>query len=318
MTAKGRTRRRDDATAWHQALFYADDHEYLGGVRRFIDTALAWDEPVFVAAPAAHVDLVQQSLNGAEHRVRFADMAQLGRNPGRIIPAIRAFVDTHADQPVSFVGEPIWAGRTPAEIAEATRHEALINAAFDGCSARVLCPYDVTGLAQSVLADAHRTHPELVDAAGTIRASGRYVDPATVWADTVALSPVPVHAYRMAIADTSLVVCRELAARLGVDAGLAPERVDELVIVVSELTSNSVRHAGGTAELTVWTEADRVVCEVVDRGRITDPLVGRRQPSAADLSGRGLYLVNHLCDLVQLHSDVDGTRVRVAMLRPST
>ncbi len=57
-------------------------------------------------------------------------MAELGRNPARIIPEVQAFTDKHPGQRVRFVGEPIWPGRSAAEICEATRHEALLNLAF--------------------------------------------------------------------------------------------------------------------------------------------------------------------------------------------
>jgi hypothetical protein len=37
-----------------------------------------------------------------------------------------------------------------------------------------------------------------------------------------------------------------------------------------------------------------------DGGHIADPLAGRHQLSEDDLSGRGLWIVNQLCDLVEL------------------
>ena len=61
-----------------------------------------------------------------------------------------------------YVGEPIWASRSPAELREATKHEALINLAFAGAEAEILCPYDSTALAPAVLADARRTHSLLL------------------------------------------------------------------------------------------------------------------------------------------------------------
>jgi hypothetical protein len=63
---------------------------------------------------------------------------------------------------VRFIGEPIWAGRRADEILEATRHEALLNLAFAGAPVTIQCPYDTSRLDPEVLADAERTHPELV------------------------------------------------------------------------------------------------------------------------------------------------------------
>ena len=56
----------------------------------------------------------------------------------------------------------MWAGRSPAEIEEATRHEALVNAAFADVPTTILCPYPTAGLDGAVLADAETTHPRLL------------------------------------------------------------------------------------------------------------------------------------------------------------
>jgi anti-sigma regulatory factor (Ser/Thr protein kinase) len=74
-----------------------------------------------------------------------------------------------------------------------------------------------------------------------------------------------------------------------------------------------VRHAGGRGTLRVWREPDALVCEVRDHGHFDSPLVGRERPEPLLLEGRGLWLVNQVCDLVQIRSSADGTVVRVRM-----
>jgi len=54
-----------------------------------------------------------------------------------------------------------------------------------------------------------------------------------------------------------------------------------------------------------------VVCEVNDDGYLQDPLVGRRRPTPDAMGGRGLWLANQLCDLVQVRNGVEGCVVRV-------
>ena len=56
-----------------------------------------------------------------------------------------------------------------------------------------------------------------------------------------------------------------------------------------------------------------MVCEVRDRGRIEEPLVGRRRPEPGARGGHGLWMANQLCDLVQLRSRRSGTSVRLHM-----
>jgi len=54
--------------------------------------------------------LLREVLGDGAERVRFEDMHRLGRNPARIIPAWREFLDESAPEgrPVRGIGEPIW------------------------------------------------------------------------------------------------------------------------------------------------------------------------------------------------------------------
>src|SRR5919112_168321 len=93
-------------------------------------------------------------------------MADVGANPARIIPAWRDFVAGHdlANRRARGLGEPIWAGRTPAELVECQRHETLLNLAFAGVPAWwLLCPYDTTSLGTEVMEEAWRSHPFITE-----------------------------------------------------------------------------------------------------------------------------------------------------------
>ena len=93
--------------------------------------------------------------------------------------------------------------------------------------------------------------------------------------------------------------------------GLGAERTADLVLAVDEIVTNSVRHGGGAGTLRAWIDGDAVVCEVNDDGYLQDPLVGRRRPTPDAMGGRGLWLANQLCDLVQVRNGVEGCVVRV-------
>jgi anti-sigma regulatory factor (Ser/Thr protein kinase) len=73
-------------------------------------------------------------------------------------------------------------------------------------------------------------------------------------------------------------------------------------------------HGGGTGTLRLWRENGSLLAEVEDRGRIDRPLVGRLRPGIAQEGGRGLWLANQLCDLVQIRSGDAGTVVRLHVL----
>ncbi len=88
--------------------------------------------------------------------------------------------------------------------------------------------------------------------------------------------------------------------------GLPAELADDLVLAVSEAAANSIRHGLGRGLLRVWSEDGYVVCEVSDRGHLDDPLAGRRRPEPLPTDSRGLWLIHHLCDLVQIRSTAVG------------
>jgi len=104
---------------------------------------------------------------------------------------------------------------------------------------------------------------------------------------------------------------RQLVAALAAPAGLAADRAADLMLAVSEIAANSACHGGGSGTFAAWVTGGAVVCEVRDSGRIEHPLAGRKRPSAAQPGGRGLWLANQLCDLVQIRVDANGTIVRI-------
>lgn len=298
------------APMWHEALVYRSEKEYADGLAGFLREALDEGRPAFASLPTPHGALLREALGDRAHRVRWADMREVGANPNRILPAIQAFIDEHRHSPVSFIGEPIWHGRTKAEIAEATRHEALINHAFEGSGARVICPYDAARLDASVVADAYRTHVRVWDS-GEWRASPDYTDPATLWREVGHLPDPPEHAERHPFDERGVRALRHRAMEYADRNGLTPERTQDLLLAVTELSTNSVRHGAEPRTATVWNEEDAVVVQIEDGGHIADPLVGRKAPALSREDGRGLWMVNILSDLVQVHSDEGGTLIRI-------
>lgn len=96
-------------------------------------------------------------------------------------------------------------------------------------------------------------------------------------------------------------------------AGLPEARANDLVLAVSEVAANTFRHARSVGTLEIWDDGIEIVCEVRDRGVISDPLVGQRRPAANALAGHGLWLVHQLCDVVEVVSGEGGTTIRLHM-----
>jgi anti-sigma regulatory factor (Ser/Thr protein kinase) len=112
---------------------------------------------------------------------------------------------------------------------------------------------------------------------------------------------------------TNLSEVRALAEKQARIAGLPDDRVMDFVIAVSEVTANTVRHAHSPGSMEIWTSPDEIVCEIRDAGTIADPTVGSQPPAADASGGHGLWLVYQVCDQVELHSDENGTVIRLHM-----
>jgi anti-sigma regulatory factor (Ser/Thr protein kinase) len=300
----------------HEALFYNGDDGFLQGTLPFIVEGLGADEPVLVAVGPQRTELLKRALGERAGRVQFVDMHELGRNPARVIPAWREFLAEHAarGRPLRGIGEPVWAGRTPAEIDECERHEALLNEAFSyGPEWRLLCPYDLDALDRATVDAARTTHPVVMHE-GVSRRSGAYLplhrSPGPF---NGSLPSPPAERDELAYTARGLGAVRSLVAKRAAETGLDETAREDLVLAINELVTNSVQYGGGGGTLRIWQEPGALVCDVRDRGFIDDPLVGRLPPPVDQHGGRGLWLVNHLCDLVQIRSSPDGTVVRVHM-----
>ncbi|WP_235826164.1 ATP-binding protein [Candidatus Frankia alpina] len=112
-------------------------------------------------------------------------------------------------------------------------------------------------------------------------------------------------------ADLGLV--RAAAIRAARADGLGEDRAGDLELAVHEVATNSIRHGGGRGVARFWIVDGCLICEVTDSGQLADRLAGRRRPDLNLSGGRGLWLVNQLCDLVQLRSGRAGTTARMFM-----
>jgi anti-sigma regulatory factor (Ser/Thr protein kinase) len=296
----------------HEAFLYSGRDEFLSGTMSFIRRALSAGDPVLVVVSGGKIDLLRQRLGAGADHVSFADMADVGGNPARIIAVWQEFVAAHAgSRQLWGIGEPVHPERSPTELTECQLHETLLNVAFDAATPFwLLCPYDLEALAVEVIDEARRTHPFLArgderQACGAFRP----VDLADPFDRPVPARPAD--AAGMSFGAGGLRRLRAFVAEQAERAGLDQRSAAAMVLAVGEIAANSVRHGGGHGELRAWVRDRCLVCEVSDEGHITSPLVGRVRPVLDGRGGAGLWVANQLCDLVQIFSSPRGTTVRV-------
>jgi len=299
----------------HQALIWRESRDWLEPAAAFVGAGVQRQEPVLVGVCPPAADALRDLVPG-QPLVSFFDMPGLGRNPGRIIPEMLEFADRHPGRQLRYLTQPCWPGRSDAEAAEAVRHESLVSLALADRAASVLCVYEArqpAGLTGHAVRCAEQTHPVLI-VDGQLTSSRRYAGPGTLSpACDPPLPPPPASAFWLTYSD-DLRRVRKLVAACAEAAGLAGNRITDLVLAASELAANTLRHAGGHGTVRAWSTATEVICQVSDPGRIDDPLAGRRRP-VSDSSGQGLWVVNQVCDLVELRSGAGGTTVRAHIRR---
>ena len=313
--AAGRTASNDRLN--HLAYLYDDEGDYLSCLSDFVQAGLDNAEPVFVAVPGRRGDILRERLGAEAPLLRYGAMAETGRNPARLIPELYAFVEEHPGQRVRYIGESVWPGRSDAELCEAARHEALLNLAFAMAAVSIMCPYDVRSLGASVVGGAQRTHPEIMQA-GRTRPATSYAGQGVIPAECDDPLPAPPVDAQTLGYETSLRQVRDLVTSHGAALGMAADQITNLVIAAGEITANTLRHTTAGGKFWVWHTSEEIICQIQDQGWIADPLAGRQRRSPED-SGHGLWVVNQVCDLVEMRtSQGAGTIIRLHMRREGT
>jgi anti-sigma regulatory factor (Ser/Thr protein kinase) len=212
----------------------------------------------------------------------------------------------------------VWSGLTAAEVQEWTRYESILNTAFAGSPAWIVCPYDARSLPPSIVEDSACTHPRLVRD-GALRSSSRFMEaPAFMRHMDLRrrLIEPPGQPVQMWF-DGDLAALRRFVQDVAGLAALGSGRTLDAEVAINEIVTNVLVHATGRADIRAWSVDGKLVCEVADDGPgILDPLAGRLPPGVESSNGRGLWLARQLCHLVEVSTvGGQGTTVRVHIRR---
>ena len=232
---------------------------------------------------------------------------ELGANPARIIGAWAAVLAEATAEAGCFAASGSPRGTAAASrVAECQLHELLLNSAFDdGPAWRLLCPYDEVRLPAAVCARAE-AHP--VRSTSAARGPSDRTSRRTPPRASPRRSPRPARASCGAPSAGPRHPGHPAHGRL-----LRPllravdEQCEALELAASELATNSVHYGGGSGTVAMWRTTAPPSSSSATRaaGRTPHRPAARR---ARQEGGRGLFLVNQLCDLVQVRSSPGGRR----------
>jgi len=294
----------------HECVMYRGEQGFVQAVLPFVRDGLARDEPVLVAVIDPRLRALRAALGRDAEGVLFADMAELGHNPARIIPAWREFTARHGGRPIRGVGEPIWAGRRDAEIVECQFHEALLNVAVAAATPLwLICPYDTATLDGTILREARRSHP-VVTERGSDHLSAEYGGGDVIDSMFAAALPDPLTHPTTIQFDG----CRQRhigRIQCGAQAaGLPADRAAGLAVAVNEISTTAFG-VRGPVQIRLWAEPGAVICDIAGAATFDNPMIGRSAVIAPDRRERAIRLANAVCDLVQVRSRPEGGTVRL-------
>jgi anti-sigma regulatory factor (Ser/Thr protein kinase) len=111
-----------------------------------------------------------------------------------------------------------------------------------------------------------------------------------------------------------LSAARHLIAAAAVSAGLDEARARKLELAASEALTNALKYAGGLADIYVSHDAGAFTVHLSDRGAGFDRISTAETPEPGSVGGRGLWIIQQLCDQVDIRSTAEGTTIILTMI----
>jgi anti-sigma regulatory factor (Ser/Thr protein kinase) len=297
-------------TATHTALVYSGEDQFAGAVGTYLGEGVARDERVMAVVPRTKLERLRDELGADAERVDFID-AREGYRPQWNV--FRAVLDALAQAPerrLRVVAEQDLAVRSPAEVRDYHRLEAMVNVVFRDHPLTLLCPYDSHALSTELFDISRQTHSSVMDATGS-RPNEQFSDPTGVLHGLSSVTAAPAGAATLRCdgpADVSAArrFVREHASRVG----LGEDATDDLALAVTEVLTNALTHGQPPRRLHLYDAGPTWVCHVHDSGAGPgDPFAGYAPPALPSDHGYGLWLARQLCDAVDVGVDASGTHV---------
>lgn len=303
----------------HAAAVVASDSELLATALPFLEAGLRAGDLVALACPDESTALICEALGEQATRVESEPrMTLLGSRAPDALTVVGRFVERASGSGSGRlrVLSDIDFGREPADWREGQRFEAVVNRLLGDAPVAAVCLYDERRLSPQVVQSAAATHPHVVRGTRWERSAG-YQDP-TAYVPTLPLPREPIEDADPVFVIEDAPSLPRLRHLLGaVLAARVPDRDqrEDLHLAVAEIAANAFRHGTPPIAARVWSDADRIICTISDRGTSWgDPFSGYLPAHGFDLShgGMGVWLARKLWDHVDVLPTADGLTVRLS------
>jgi transcriptional regulator with XRE-family HTH domain len=170
---------RRPAMLEHSVFPYRADDQFQATIGSFLAEGIERSEAVLAVTSAANIELLREHLGKDAGKVEFVDAKGWYSTPIGALEGFGSFCDAKLQRGagwVRVVGEPVWAGRSDADVRLWTRYESLLNLAFAASPMTLSCPYDERSVGPEIVCQAHLTHPRAMGDGG-ITLNPEYADP---------------------------------------------------------------------------------------------------------------------------------------------
>jgi anti-sigma regulatory factor (Ser/Thr protein kinase) len=311
--------RRNGGHPTHGAAVVGSEAELLAAALPFLEAGLRAGDLVALTCPQDTVTLLCRELGAQSSRVESDPrMSLLGSRAPDALTMCSRYLERAAGEGSGRlrVLAEVDFGTDPADWREGQRFESVYNRLMVGAPVSAVCLYDRRRLPAPVIASAEATHPQLVGGT-TWSPSAGFQDPGT-YIPALPLPREPVEDGDPVFSVDDAKTLAGLRHQLGaVIASLVPDRdlQGDLHLAASEIAANAFRHGVRPVSARVWSEGDRLVCLISDRGTsYSDPFAGFTPAHGTDLSrgGMGLWLARKLWDHVDVLPGDAGLTVRLS------
>jgi anti-sigma regulatory factor (Ser/Thr protein kinase) len=312
-------RQPGEVSPGHGAAVVGSRRELLAVALPFLEAGLRAGDLVALTCPPETVELLAGEL-GEQARAVESDprMSLLGARAPDALTMCRRYLEraTASGSGRLRVLAEVDFGEDPADWREGQRFESVYNRLMGEAPVSAICLYDRRRLSPEVIASAAATHPELVS--GQAWSSNPAFQDPRVYVPSLPVPRAPVEDADPVFAVDNAPTLAGLRHQLGaVIATLVadPDQQEDLHLAAAEIAANAFRHGTRPVSARVWTDGDRVICVISDRGTsYTDPLSGFTPAHGLDLSagGMGLWLARKLWDHVDVLPTEHGLSVRLS------
>lgn len=312
MTSDGAT---DHRGVHHEAALYSSEDEFLAVVVPLLRGGAEAGEPTVATFRENKAKLIRAALGDTAH-IWWLDADTHYTRPAS---AIRAYRDLLVERVATGTRQIRVAGEIPHRGTGRTwdwwmRYEAALNHVFNDFPLWITCTYDTRTTPVDVLDDVARTHPHLVTADSRHVDNPRFDGTRSSLDRNQVFGTDPLETGPPVI---DMVEPTPAEARHAIQAASSTGRlnhldVTDLIITVNEALTNAIRHGRPPVRVRVWSDPDRMVATVTDRGHgPTDPFAGLLPPPNDTADGTGLWLIHQLCSNVTLGTDDHGFSIRL-------